>query len=235
MSAMDEATKEALCAQFRAYLDASEAGGDRPGDDGAADDGAGSQSDAPAPDLFTLLAELTALKGEVKIESRQVKTALDEFRALFDTLRESQARLTDEQERRCEQQRSAERQGWRALLLDLLDLRDRLQVGQQQAERHRPGWLARRGRTARRLVALSEGMALSLRRLDDALARRDLRPLPALGQPFDPRTMNAAQITRNPAHPNGEVIEELRPGWLLGADLLRPAEVVVNRVDQPEP
>lgn len=222
---MDEATKDALGAQFRAYLDAID----------EADPGLATDAGESPPDLYTLLAELTALKGEVKIESRQVKTALDEFRALFDTLRESQARLADEQERRCEQQRAADRQGLRALLLDLLDLRDRLQAGQQQAERHRPGWLARRGRTARHLAALSEGMALSLRRLDDTLARRDLRPLPALGQPFDPRTMNAAQIARDPQRPNAQVVEELRSGWLLGHELLRPAEVVVNRVDQPEP
>lgn len=80
---------------------------------------------------------------------RQVRTALEEFRGLFDNLRESQTRLADEQERRCEQTRAADRAGWRDMLLELLELRDRLQAGQEQAARFQPHWYARNRREAR--------------------------------------------------------------------------------------
>jgi molecular chaperone GrpE len=219
---MDEATKEAMVGEFRTYLDAvSEADTDTDGGE--------------APDLFSLLAELAALKNEVKRESRQVKGALDEFRGLFDTLRETNARLGEEQERRCEQTRAADREGWKALLLDLLELRDRIQAGHDQAAGFRPGWLARRSRGTRLVGSLAEGMAMNLRRLDETLARRGLRPLAAVGRPFDPRTMHAAELARDPGRPSGEVVAELRPGWLLHDRLLRAAEVIVNRTDQPKP
>jgi len=220
---MDEATKEALSAQFRAYLDA--AGEELPAMGGPK---------GPTPDLFTLLAELAALKNEVKLESRQVKSALDEFRGLFDTLRESQARLGDEQERRIEQTRAADRQTWKTMLLELLELRDRMQAGHDQAARFRPGWLMRRRREPQRIASLAEGMALTLRRLDETLARRGVRPLPAVGRPFDPQRMHAAELARDPERPTGQVVAELRPGWLLHDELLRPAEVIVNRTDSPK-
>ena len=223
---MDEVTKDALTAQFRAYLDQSDA------DERAA--GSTDSGAEPAPDLFTLLAELAALKNEVKLESRQVKTALDEFRALFDTLRETQTRLADEQQQRCELARAADRRDARDLLLELLDLRDRIQAGQTQATRFRPGWLSRRRRAPRLIAALADGMGMNLRRLDETLARRGVRQLNAVDRPFDPQRMHAAELAQDPERPNGQVVAELRPGWLLHGELLRPAEVVVNRSDSPQ-
>jgi molecular chaperone GrpE len=181
-----------------------------------------------APDLFTLLAEVAALKNEVKLEARQVKSALDEFRSLFDALREANARLAEEQERRREQEQMAGQQAQTALLLALLDLRDRLQAGHEQALRFRPGWLT--GRSAASFVAsMAEGMAMNLRRLDEILARREVRPLAVVGQSFDPRTMHAAELARDPDQPDGQVVSELRKGFTHGDRLLRAAEVVVNR------
>ncbi|WP_328987542.1 nucleotide exchange factor GrpE [Thiorhodovibrio winogradskyi] len=221
---MDEATREALTAQFRAYLDT------------VADDSSGPDDEIDAmsaPDLFSLFSELAALKNEVKLESRQVKGALDEFRGLFDHLRETQTRLGNEQERRCEQSRAADRAGWRDMLLELLELRDRLQAGQEQAARFRPHWYGRNRREAKLIVTLAEGMAMNLRRLEETLARREVRPIPTIGRLFDPHRMHAAELTRDPQYRHGEVMAELRPGWLLHDELLRLAEVVVNRIDVP--
>jgi molecular chaperone GrpE len=271
---MDLATREALTAQFRAYLDTiaeEEAAQEQAPDqlardlgssaddwhegqengrrdsgvdglremrsDGRADSAAeGGVVDAPlpAPDLFTFFSELAALKNEVKLESRQVRTALEEFRGLFDNLRESQTRLADEQERRCEQTRAADRAGWRDMLLELLELRDRLQAGQEQAARFQPHWYGRNRREVRLIGSLAEGMAMNLRRLEESLTRRGVRPIATVGRMFDPHRMRATELTREPEYRNGEVMAELRPGWLLHDDLLRLAEVVVNRIDIPE-
>jgi molecular chaperone GrpE (heat shock protein) len=46
--------------------------------------------------------------------------------------------------------------------------------------------------------------------------------------------MHAAELAHDPQRPHGEVVAELRSGWLLHGELLRPAEVVVNRIDSPE-
>jgi molecular chaperone GrpE len=215
---MEEAAKEALTARFRAYLDSI---AETEGTEGP------EASDQP-PDLFTLLAEVSTLRAEVRLESRQFKTALDEFRAVFDAVREANARLDDEQERRREQERKASRESQKDQLLELLDLRDRLQAGYEQATRFRPGWLGGH-RAAEFVKAMAEGMGMNLRRFDEVLGRRGVRPLPAIGKPFDPLTMHAAEVAKDPAQPEGRVVRELRKGFLLGDTLLRPAEVAVNR------
>lgn len=216
---MDEATKDQLVARFRAYLDQADAAGDL--EAGLARE--------PAPDLFTLLAEVAALKTEVKLESRQVKSALDEFRSLFEALREANARLGDEQEKLRGQERAVDQQQMKDLLLALLDLRDRLQAGRDLAQRFRPTW--RTGLTAAGFIeSLAEGMGMNLRRLDEILARRGVHPLRVVGRAFDPHTMHAVELRKDPSSADGLVVGELRTGFLLRDKLLRAAEVAVNRL-----
>ncbi len=212
---MDEATREGLLARFRDYLEAVE---QTP------------QGPAPeAPDLFSLLAELTALKNEVKIESRQVKGALEEFRGLFDTLQQSNARLDAELGRQRERETRERQDAERDLLVELLELRDRLQAGHGQLLRYRPGWLARRGGVGGYVNGIAEGQAMLLRRLDETLARRGVRPLQTLGRRFDPATMHAADTAHEPGRDGGLVLRETRSGYLHHGRLLRPAEVIVNK------
>jgi molecular chaperone GrpE len=215
---MDEAAREQLVARFRAYLETAATGAEEP--------------DQPeAPDLFTLLAEVAALKAEVKVESRQVKAALDQFRELFDLLRQSQGRLGEELDRAREGSELAREAAERDLLLELLDLRDRLQAGLELGQGYRPGWLARRGGAGEFVRGMSDGIAMSLRRLDETLLRRGVRPLVAVGHPFDARTMHAADAIEDPSRPRGQVVAELRRGFLQGERLLRAAEVIVNRFE----
>lgn len=214
---MEPAVTEQLVARFRDYLDGV---GEIP-----------LERDAAAPDLFTLLAELAALKNEVKIESRQVKTALDEFRGLFDTLRQANQRLDSELGQQRGEKIRERQDAERDLLLELLDLRDRMQAGRDQARRFRPGWLARRGGVREFVNAIAEGQAMSLRRLDEILIRRGVRPLHALDRRFDPRTMHAAETAGDPQRDDGQVVGEIRTGFLHHDRLLRPAEVIVNKKD----
>jgi len=224
---MDEADKEQLIDRFRAYLDAAETASESDLD---ADD-----EHEAAPDLFSLLAELAALKNEVKLESRQFKGALDQFRELFDTLRDSNARIADEQRQRSQQEQAAARQTQQKLLLELLDLRDRIQAGHDQCLRFRPGWFGRR-RAAEFVASMAEGMAMNLRRMDETLSRRGVRPLPVLEQRFDPHSMHATELTADPKLAAGIVVAELRKGFLLNDELLRAAEVAVNRPNrEPAP
>ncbi|WP_295388773.1 nucleotide exchange factor GrpE [uncultured Thiodictyon sp.] len=224
---MDAAAREQLLGRFSAYLDGL--------DEGATDDAAAATAEAATPDLFTLLAQLAALKNEVKIESRQVKGALDRFRDAFDLVRQAQTRLEEGQTQRAEAERRAREDQQRDLLLELLELRDRLQAAANQAHRYRPGWLIRWGGAAGFVAAMAAGLDMNLRRLDDLLARRGVQALRAIGQRFDPHTMHAAEIGRDPKQVTGVVLAEVRRGFVQGERLLRPAEVVVNRLTQSEP
>jgi len=212
---MDEATKAHLIERFSAYLD-------------AVDESAPEQAPA-APDLFTLLAEVSALKNEVKIESRQVKTALDEFRSAFDTAQRANARLEEELDRQREGEAQRRRESERELLLDLLDLRDRLDAGYGQARGFEPGWLARRTRSGQLLARMTEGLGMSMRRLDEALTRRGVERIECIDRAFDPQTMRAAETARRDELADGTVVGELRAGFRQDGQLLRAAEVVVNK------
>ena len=220
---MDPIVRDQLLARFAAYLDGVE-------ETEVADPDAGRSDSNPAPDLFTLLAELGALKNEVKIESRQVKGALDQFRDAFDLVRRAQLGLEEAQAQRAEGERRARQDSERDLLLELLELRDRLQAGLDQARRYSPGWFARRGGADVFVTGMAEGLAMNLLRLEESLGRRGVRPLRVQGARFDPHTMHVAEVGRDPTQADGLVLAEVRRGFTQGERLLRPAEVAVNRL-----
>ncbi|NEX17595.1 MAG: nucleotide exchange factor GrpE [Halochromatium sp.] len=217
---MERAMQEDLAERLRAYLDQPQQA-----------IAAHAPPTAEAPDLFSLLAELAGLKNEVKLESRQLKAALDEFRGLFEALEAAQARAEEDHRRRREQERATQARERKDLLLELLDLRDRLQAGHGTAAGYRPRGLSGRRKLRAFAGSMAEGLGMNLRRLDEILARRGVQPLPVLGRSFDPYRMHAVELASDPERAHGEVVAELRPGFLLDDELLRPAEVVVNRPD----
>lgn len=214
---MEANRKEDLIARFRAYLER---------------DAETQDTDPAQPDLYTLLAELAALKNEVKLEARQVKTALDQFREVFETLRQTNDRLEQESVRLREREGLARQETERELLLEVLDIYDRLQAGRDQARRFVPSWLARRSGADAFIQSLADGQDLTLRRIEDILNRRGVYGLETRGQPFDPRTMQATGSGWDPELAEGVVIQETRRGFSRHNRLLRPAEVVVNKQAQ---
>lgn len=214
-----KAQDQALLERLAAYLEREPAAGEATPPEGE------------APDLFTLLAELAALRNEVKLESRQVKSALDQFGDLFDTLRDAYRRLQEDLDRQRDRAAAERREAEQPLLLDLLDLRDRLQAGQEQAERYRPGWLARRGGADRFVAGMADGMAMNLHHLDELLAGRGVVAIATLGQAFDPHAMRAVDTAHHPDRPASLVVGVARAGFLRDGRVLRPADVIVNKKD----
>ena len=56
-----------------------------------------------------------------------------------------------------------------------------------------------------------------------------MQPIDALGADFDPNLHQAVVHEDSPGHREGEVIGELRRGYMLGDRLLRPAMVKVAK------
>lgn len=217
---MDAEARERLIEEFRTYLEDWESDGSE------ADD----SHEAPV-DLSRLFAELSILRNEVRIEARQFKSALDEMRALTELLSEQNQRLTRDLERARETAGSAQRQSERRLLLDMLDVRDRLDAAVTVFRGYQPSFMARFAAAESRLAhGLGEGIELTLRRLDDLLADRRVRPIEAVGGPLDPNIMRAISTEARSAHFSGEVLREVRRGYLREDELLRPAEVIVNKL-----
>ncbi|MCC5877145.1 MAG: nucleotide exchange factor GrpE [Candidatus Sumerlaeia bacterium] len=77
---------------------------------------------------------------------------------------------------------------------------------------------------------LTQGLLMIQRELSSTMENFGLKPIDAVGQPFDPRFHDAASTARIPEKPDGIVLEQLRPGYLYKTKILRPTMVVVNKL-----
>jgi molecular chaperone GrpE len=114
------------------------------------------------------------------------------------------------QDRRVEEATSNERGRLLNRLLPVLDNFDRLMAHKEES-RDETMW---------------QGVELTHRELTRFLEAEGVRRIAVLGEAFDPEEHEAVATIVAPVVP-GTVIEELKPGYLLGDKLLRPAQVVV--------
>ena len=217
---MDDSIKQALIDRFRGYLDMVQDGEEPPDDPGE------------TADLFSVLVEMAALRSEVRTESRLVKEALEQFRGVFDSLQASQATLQRELDRARTETRDQARSALRPLLLDVIDLRDRLVAALTLSAAARPRWRDRLWRRDRSGVAAwQEGLRMTLRRLDQVLLDRRVVATQLAGLPFDPQLARAIGTAADSSVAEGTVIKEVRAGFLWDDQVLRTAEVIVSKGD----
>jgi len=74
-----------------------------------------------------------------------------------------------------------------------------------------------------------KGVELVHQQMTDLLRRRGVKPIQSVGTDFDPRVHEAVVHEVSADHREGEVMEELRRGYMLGERLLRPAMVKVAK------
>ena len=177
-----------------------------------------------------MLTELAALKNEVRLEGRHIKGALDEFRSLAATQDGANRRMGEALEQTSLRANEAVRNAECALLLEILELRDRLEAALGSVRAHRPLPIERFTGGGERFVrSLGEGMEIIMRRVDEVLARHGVSPLLVEGRALDPHTMHVAGVEHDPKQSEGVVLAELRKGFVRGDELLRAAEVLANR------
>lgn len=73
------------------------------------------------------------------------------------------------------------------------------------------------------------GVELIYKQLQDALAKLGVQPIPAKGEPFDPRYHEAIEMVETSEAPDHEVLEELQRGYKIKERLLRPSMVKVAK------
>jgi len=78
-------------------------------------------------------------------------------------------------------------------------------------------------------AAYRKGVELIHGKLYDLLKKYGVRPIDAVGADFDPNLHQAVVQEDSSEHRDGEVIGELRKGYMIGARLLRPAMVKVAK------
>ena len=77
--------------------------------------------------------------------------------------------------------------------------------------------------------AFRKGIELIHKQMLDLLRKRNVKPIDALGADFDPNFHQAVIHEPSDSHREGEVMEELQRGYLIGDRLLRPSMVKVAK------
>lgn len=218
---------EAVLADFRAFLE----------------DLADDPAEMPAPgaepvDLYTLVAQFTALRHEVNLQTKAARAATEQTAEAVKLLASMQPAADADE-------------AVTPLLKALIDIADALSLSLRQAEKARDaateglsdpprrGWLMRLigppGRpmspdNLRPLLAgLADGYALSVRRVERALAAAGLEPIDCAGRPFDPELMEVVEAADAPGRASGTVVDEVRRGYRWKGRLFRYAQVRVAR------
>jgi len=130
---------------------------------------------------------------------------------------------------------------------DITDRLTRIETALEAETRQTVNVAASGGLTAEQshdLIALADSLFYILKRFDDpdtlrifkervnaVLAAFGVSMLPLEDIPFDDRYHEVREVGSDPQRPNIWVIQTLRPGYLYNGRLLRPAWVVVNRLD----
>lgn len=139
----------------------------------------------------------------------RLRQALDEavqrqrrLRADLDNVRRQAAHERD----------AARREGQRAALLPVLSALDTLERALASGSRD-PDFY--------------EGVVAIQRHFTRALREAGAEAVQSVGRPFDPRVHDAVATVPSDGVEPGTVAREVRRGWRIGAELLRPAQVVV--------
>jgi molecular chaperone GrpE len=85
------------------------------------------------------------------------------------------------------------------------------------------------GRVRGFLDSVIIGYTMSLQRLERALQQHGLEAIPCAGRPFDPERMEVLEAVADSGRPAGEVLDEVRRGYLWNGRVFRYAQVRVAR------
>lgn len=182
--------------------------------------GDGATSSLPAEELIPeeeeegrAASEVEVLQGEMALLEQQLQQMRDRYiRAVAD--------LDNARKRARQAIGEAREQAVTGVLQELLPLLDNFE---RALESSAPG-----ANAPAETRAIYDGVELIYRQLRQVLERRGVKPIEALGQPFDPNLHEAVvQLPASKEHPEGTVALEMQRGYTCGDQVLRHSRVGV--------
>lgn len=85
---------------------------------------------------------------------------------------------------------------------------------------------------AQDVKALQEGMRMIVTELDKVFRAEGIQKMDALQKPYDPATQEVVAMVPAPADKDGLVIDEVKMGFMMNGQVLRPASVVVGQAQE---
>ena len=177
-------------------------------------------------DLATVVAQFTALRHDVNLQTKATRQALESVAAPTATPPSEVL----------------------PLLKAVMDIAEQLRTAHQQVEKTSVSLQASASEVATpvgffgrlfgkvpttkpvvdaRLGSLADGYAMSLRRIDATLPQFGLEQIQCVGETFDPELMEVLELVPNTSHRKGVVVEEVRRGYRRGSSVIRFAQVKV--------
>lgn len=178
-------------------------------------------------DLFTVLKEFAALRQEIKLQNREqnravktLTTFIEDYKDTADLFRDRTTQLAGLEERirlSCEKNTA----------IHFFDIRDALIRGRKAAS----AIIGKKSlfMSKEKYEGLKEGYEMAIRRFDRALSSLGIEPIETEGKKFNPETMRALGSASQKGIEPGVVVEEHRSGFIRNKEILRTADVIVNK------
>lgn len=150
-----------------------------------------------------------------------LKKQIDQYR---DQALRAAADLENYRKRMIREKEDVVRYANSSLLEKLLPIMDNFELGLQAA---RASAEANPDSQAPEIIS---GLFMVQRQLQDFFTDHGMESIEAIGTIFDPKLHEALSYQIDDSLPEGQVISQLRRGYLLAGRLLRPASVIVSKV-----
>lgn len=177
---------------------------EQPGEQARASDGVASATGDEAA-TSQRVADLESQLIAARAEAAQNWDRFLRERAEMDNFRKRQERIYADRVQR-------EKRDLLGKVLDVVDNLDRALRYQDTMDRE----------------SLQQGLRMLQWQLNELLKGEGLAPVPTVGQTFDPYVHEAIETVASDEHPEGVVVEEVRRGYKIGDETLRPARVKVS-------
>lgn len=166
------------------------------------------QATSASPASVDTDARIAALEAQLAAAKAEAAQNWDKYlreRAEMENFRKRQERMAGDRVRR-------EKRELLGKVLDVVDNLERALAYQDTMDRD----------------GLQQGMRMLQWQLNELLKAEGLTAVPSVGEQFDPYVHEAIESVASEQHPEGVVIEEVRKGYRLGDETLRPARVKVS-------
>ena len=179
----------------------------------------------PTPSLNVEKEELDSLPATPPSKDQEeialLKNQIEQYR---DQALRAAADLENYRKRMMREKEETIRYANNSLLEKLLPIMDNFELGLQAA---RASATSDVNSQAGEIIS---GLSMVERQLHDFFKDHGMESIEAVGNIFDPKLHDALSYQIDTSLPEGQVISQLRRGYLLAGRLLRPASVIVSKV-----
>ncbi len=148
---------------------------------------------------------------------QELETARSENEAAADMMLRLAAEMDNYKKRVLKERESLIKYGSQGLVQELLPILDNF------------GRAIESGNESREFDSFLEGVVMIFKQMSDALERKGISEIDAVGEVFDPNIHEAVMQVNSEEYPENIVVEELQKGYMLHDRVIRPAMVTVSR------